>query len=105
MDSIHIQVLSHKLGFDNLTPISSNSIQSEKKEQKGFLGKVEGFFNKAKNKVEDTVKKVGDKIKDMEIGDKIKTTGAKTIEVVKTTGTYVVEKGKEAYVFKNNLEI
>ena len=40
-------------------------------------------------------------IKEMELGDKLKTTGEKTLNLVKTTGNLVVEKGKEAYVTYN----
>jgi hypothetical protein len=34
----------------------------------------------------------------MELGDKLKSTGDKTLTMMKITGDYVVEKGKKAYV-------
>jgi hypothetical protein len=70
-----------------------------------FFGKLGGFLNKAKETVQHTVNDVGNKLKEMEIKEKIITNGTKALEVAKATGDYVVEKSKEAYVNKYNLEI
>jgi hypothetical protein len=91
--------------FDNQTPICSSNyipkhINSNKESniQKGFFGKVGGFLNLAKDKVNSTASIVGTKIKGMEIGEKLKAAGGGAYFAAKETGTFVVAKGKEAYV-------
>lgn len=86
------------IAFDNTAPISSNNYHSAPQKKVGFFDKVGGFLNTAKEKAQETAHKVGEKIKEMELGDKIKDNGAKAFAAVKTTGSIVVEKGKEVYV-------
>jgi hypothetical protein len=89
-------IFLYKIAFDNSSPICSDLPRPEKKG--GFFDKMSNFFDKAKDQVGVAVKKVGEKVKEMEIGDKLKSTGEKTIDIMKTAGGFVVEKGKEAYV-------
>jgi hypothetical protein len=89
----HPSIYSNNIAFDN-----STFIGSEPPKKKGFFNKVGNFFDKAKEQVGDAVKKVGDKVKEMEIPDKLKKAGDKTVSVAKTAGGFVVEKSKEAYV-------
>lgn len=58
---------------------------------------VGSFWSKAKVEMKKTADKVGSKIKEMELGDKIKHTGEKTLVFAKVAGNLVVEKSKEAY--------
>jgi hypothetical protein len=87
--------------FSNFAPICSQPqhiSNNNPQNTPGFFDKVGNFFSKAKDKVKVTVNNLEDKIKEMEIRDKLKTTGDKTMAIMKTTGDYVMEKGKEAYV-------
>ena len=87
--------ISQSPQFDNFTPIcSSNPVVKTE----GFFDKVGSFWSKAKDQVKSTAVIVGSKIKEMEIGDKLKQTGEKTLVYAKATGQFVVEKGKEVYV-------
>jgi len=79
--------------FDNSTPIQ-NTIEQPKQ---SFLGKMGGFFSKAKEQVKQTASNVSEKIKEMEIGDKLKNTGEKTWEGMKIAGSFVAEKSKNVY--------
>jgi hypothetical protein len=79
----------------NVAPITNqtvikNEFQSKQKKE-GFFGKIGGFFGSVKETF-------SEKLKDSKIGDKLKETGGKALEVAKKTGNFVVEKGKEAYV-------
>ena len=82
--------------FDNSTPICS-SLPTENK-PKSFFNQVGSFLSKAKDQVKSTAEVVGSKINELEIGDKLKVTGEKTMHIAKATGNFVVEKGKEVYV-------
>jgi len=55
-------------------------------------------LNKAKTSVKETASNVGNKIKSLDLKEKFKNTGEKTMKFAKETGTFVVIKGKEAYV-------
>ncbi len=92
--------INNNANFSNFTPIVSQPhiVNSDERNSPGFFGKVGNFFSKAKDKVKTTAKNLESKIKEMELGDKLKTTGDKTLAIMKSTGDYVVEKGKEAYV-------
>jgi hypothetical protein len=92
--------INNSANFSNFTPIVSQPhiVNSYEPNSPGFFGKVGNFFSKAKDKVKTTAKNLESKIKEMELGDKLKTTGDKTLAIMKSTGDYVVEKGKEAYV-------
>jgi hypothetical protein len=87
--------LSIKIDFNNNSLICSDEPRQEKK---GFFDKVGFFLNKAKVEVGGAIKKVGDKVKDMDIPDKLKTASDKAVDIAKTAGGFVVEKGKEVYV-------
>lgn len=96
------------IAFDNSTPICSeyNSVPADSGTKSNFFGKVGTFFNTAKDKMQITAQKVGSKIKEMELGDKLKNTGEKTVKIMKTTGIFVAEKGKEIYViYTSNISI
>jgi len=72
----------------NSQPITSHSVNNsnEKKDEGGFFGKVGGFFAKA-------VKE----IKESNIKEKLIETGDKAFVIAKKAGSFVAEKGKEAY--------
>lgn len=86
--------------IDNSRPITSNYNQTNKEQKNsgGFMQSVGSFWSKAKVEMKKTADKVGSKIKEMELGDKIKHTGEKTLVFAKVAGNLVVEKSKEAYV-------
>lgn len=92
--------LNYGDNFSNFTPICSkpDSIGSNSQNTGGFFDKVGNFFIKAKDKVKITVNNLEHKLKEMEISDKLKITGDKTLAIMKTTGDFVIEKSKEAYV-------
>ena len=73
----------------NSAPILNESVLRNefKPEKKGFFAKVGGFFGSVK-----------ETIKEAKLGDKLKETGEKAMVVAKKAGTFVAEKGKEAYV-------
>ena len=82
--------------FDNNTPITNaGNINLSKG---GFMSNVGSFFSKAKTEMRNMGEKVGSKIKEMEIGDKLKTMGERGAVYAKATGSLIVEKGKEVYV-------
>ena len=83
--------------IDNSTPITSGNYRENPK-QTGFMQSLGSYWGKAKIGMQKTADKVGSKLKEMEIGDKLKTTGEKTLVYAKATGTLIVEKGKEVYV-------
>jgi hypothetical protein len=90
---------SHNI--DNSTPITSGNYHSNKEQKTGgFMQSVGSFWSKAKVEMKKTADKVGSKIKEMELGDKLKHTGEKTLVFAKVAGNLVVEKSKEAYVTK-----
>lgn len=81
--------------------IDNNFNQSdpqEKSKKKDFLGRVGGFFNSAGKKIKQTASDVSSKVKQMEIKDKIKQTGQKTVELAKDGGHFIADKTKQAYV-------
>ncbi len=92
------QVLSiiDTLVITNSEPITNESIiRNEFKpapKQNSFFSKIGGFFGGVKSTL-------SEKIKDSKIGETLKQTGQKAYVVAKSTGSYVMEKGKEAYVY------
>jgi len=90
--------INHGTNISNSSPICSNPPILEKSHKPGFFDKMGSLFYNAKDKVKTTANNLGTKIKEMELGDKLKSTGDKTLAIMKITGDYVVEKGKEAYV-------
>lgn len=60
------------------------------------LGSFNAWIGKAYNKTKEVAINMKDKVSEMDLGTKIKNAGIKTIEVVKDTGTKVVNKGTEA---------
>lgn len=73
------------------------------KENNGFFGKIGNFFDKTVKKAEEAAVIVGKKVKEMEIGEKLKEGGEKTWTLVKEGGGFIAEKSKQAYVFKISL--
>jgi hypothetical protein len=85
--------------FENSNPIMSSQPQTTKNSNSNtFFGKVNSYWSVAKEKAYETANTVGNKIKEMEIKDKLKVTGEKAYDLIKISGEVVVEKGKEAYV-------
>lgn len=82
--------------FNNQTPICSSQVEKEK--PKNFFDKVGGFFNVAKEQIKTTANNVAEKVKEYEIPEKLKETGQKSFDFAKSTGNFVVEKGKEVIV-------
>lgn len=82
--------------FDNSAPITSTP--DKPKQKQGFFQSVSSFLSNTKESVKQTACKVGCKIKEMNLPDKLKNTGEKTLVIAKATGNFVVEKGKEVYV-------
>jgi hypothetical protein len=91
-----LELINGNSDFSNLTPISNTGKLN--KENTSFFGKMGNFFSKATDTVKSTAIDLGKKFQDLEIGDKLKSTGDKALGVVKTTGSFVLEKGKEVYV-------
>ncbi len=83
------------LVITNSEPITNESVISNEfkpaPKQNSFFSKIGGFFGGVKNTI-------SEKIKDSKIGETLKQTGQKAYVVAKSTGNYVMEKGKEAYV-------
>jgi hypothetical protein len=63
------------------------------------LGSFNTWMGNAYNKTKEIAINMKDKVSEMDLGTKLKSAGLKTIEVVKETGTKVVNKGTEAAVF------
>lgn len=90
--------ISNGANFANSNPICFNSASETSPHKSGFFNQFGSFFSKAKETVIKTANNLGDRIKELELRDRLKTTGDKTLAIMKTTGGYVMEKGKEAYV-------
>jgi hypothetical protein len=87
------------------TSVSSDFPEESVQEKKGFFSNVGNAFSKAYEKTKEVAGNVKEKVKDMDIGTKIKDagtkikdTGYKTAEVVKTAASAAVEKGSELAV-------
>ena len=84
-------------------PISSedydtSSNQEKAKEKKGFFGKIGSFFEDAGKTIEKGAKDFGKKVVDMNIGDKLKTVGEKTIVAFKKAGDKIADTGNNIIV-------
>lgn len=77
---------------------SQSNSNNEIKEKKNFLGKVGGFFSDAGKKIKQTATEVSTKVKQIEIKDKLKQTGQKTVQLAKDGGNFIADKTKQAYV-------
>ncbi len=95
--------INSSANFDNSRPITFTPDQP--KQKTGFFSSVSSFIAKTGETVKQTANKVGSKLKEMEIPDKLKNTGQKTLVFAKATGNFVVEKGKEVYVIIFYLEL
>jgi hypothetical protein len=95
--------INSSANFDNSRPITSTPDQP--KQKTGFFSSVSSFLAKTGETVKLTANRVGSKIKEMDIPDKLKHTGEKTLVFAKATGNFVVEKGKEVYVLFFYLEL
>jgi len=95
----------HVLDFENYKPISSADFedkdkpQKEKKEKKSFFGKIGSFFEEAGKTIKDGAKDFGKKVEDLNIGDKIKKAGSKTVDVFKKAGDKIAETGNNVIVY------
>lgn len=90
-------VNSNNSNNSNIYSVSSD-FDSNKNNQKsgGFFSSMTTMFNSAIEKGKNVATNVTEKVKDMEITHKIINTGAKTVEVLKETGSLVKEKGSHA---------
>ena len=80
---------------------NESQIISEVKEEKlnnsnkGFMGKVVGLFSGLAKDFKTQYKKVEEKVSKMEIKEKLKETGEKTIVLAKKTGVYISDKASK----------
>jgi hypothetical protein len=78
---------------------NDNSTSNSSGEQgNNVMGSFNAWMGTAYNKTKQIAFNVKDKVSEMDLGTKIKSAGLKTYEVVKDTGTKVVNKGTEAAV-------
>lgn len=82
------------VGSNNDTSTSNSSEQNNN----NVMGSFNAWMGTAYNKTKQIAFNVKDKVSEMDLGNKIKSAGLKTYEVVKDTGTKVVNKGTEAAV-------
>lgn len=68
--------------------------ENENLEEKKFIDKVGFFLKKVGKNVKKATEKITDKIKELELGEKLKTTGSKAYVVMKKAGGFVVMKTK-----------
>jgi hypothetical protein len=83
--------------FDNYQMMGENVIIEENEvenKNKSFISKVELFFKKMGKNVKKAAKDVGDKFKELDIGDKLKASGKKAYFVMKKAGGFVIMKSK-----------
>lgn len=75
-----------------------NDYGNETSASNHVLGSFNAWMGTAYNKTKEIAYNVKDKVSEMDLGNKLKSAGYKTYEVVKDTGTKVVNKGTEAAV-------
>ena len=77
-----------------------NDESGEKKEKKGFLGKVGGFFSGLGKDIKSGYKKVEEKVKKIEVKKGIQNTYDKSKQLAKDTGIFFSDKAKQIKVRK-----
>lgn len=88
-----------KNNFESTSSINNSSQNSTvEKTQKGFLGKVGTLFNSAASKAKEGYKFTTEKLEKLEIKDKLKETGSKTVGALKSAGGYVSDKATQIAV-------
>ena len=81
------------VGSEPYTYTEDDSIRGD-----GKIDTIKNILSTAYDKTKTVASTVGETMSEMELGDKLKTTGTKTYEVLKTTSSFLYEKGNELYV-------
>ncbi len=91
------------LDFDVYKPISSSDFEPEppKKKEGSFFGKIGLFFEESGKKIEKAAISFGKKVDDLNIGDKLKTAGNKTVDAFKKAGGKIADTSKDIYVSRS----
>ena len=83
---------------DNDNSNKNNNENEEGTKKKGLFSKVGSLFTATSNKVKNAVKATGEKFDKMEIKEKLKETGNKTVNAMKDAGKYVSDKADKVVV-------
>ena len=80
-------------------PISSSDFEEVPKVEKtSMFGRLGSFFEESRKSISDAAISLGNKVSDLNIGDKLKKAGNKTLDVMKNAGEKISDKGKELIV-------
>jgi hypothetical protein len=77
---------------------SNEESQKDTKEKKSIKDKISGFFSSAAKETKKTYNKLEEKVSQMQIKDKLKQTGEKTVVLAKDTGKFISSKATQVKV-------
>jgi hypothetical protein len=101
-DNKYISISSKYKNDERFASVSSDPYSPDQAEKEldeyNKYNNVKGYLDTALEKTKTVATKVGGTISELDLPSKLKTTGTKTIEVLKTTGSFLYEKGSDIYV-------